>query len=35
MTKLKRQLNAVAKTVEQTDVRIRAMKRNLREVEKL
>ena len=33
MDRLKSQLNAAANTVEQTDVRIRAMKRNLREVE--
>lgn len=35
MTKLKRQLNTAAKTVEQTSVRTRAMERNLRAVEKL
>lgn len=35
MTKLKRQLNAAANTVEQTGVRTRAMERSLREVEKL
>ena len=33
MDRLKSQLNAAANTVAQTDVRIRAMKRNLREVE--
>ena len=35
MTKLKRQRNTVANTVEEIDVRIRAMERILREVEKL
>lgn len=35
MTKLKRQLNAAANTVEETGVRTRAMERNLRGVEKL
>lgn len=35
MTKLKRQLNTAANTVEETGVRTRAMERNLRGVEKL
>ena len=35
MTKLKRQLNTAANTVEEIDIRIRAMERILREVEKL